>query len=580
MSRRSHYLRNSLAVLAFMLGLAFTQAHAQTRPGSAARSTGATGSALRRGTGTTSFGSGSRSGGPRQYRSSTELGDAIIQIDPETRSLVIVTDEETHGELMKVIETLDRPKPQVLIKVVFVEVTYNKDSDIGVEGSYTFNLGKALPGQTGNRTTTNTSTSQTGSLANPGTSTTTSTVTTPLDIAASLASTVGASSVFGIPTAAGSEGTFLRIVNDDWSATLRALAQKGKVEVLSRPSIMARNNQEAVIVVGQEIPFITNSRITDNGQTINTVTYDNIGIILRVTPFITSEGTVEMIVAPEISNLTDQTIPISNTASSPVIAKRSAETVVVTPDARTVVIGGLMESSKVESIKKVPILGDIPILGFPFRRTVKSDVKRELIIFLTPYIVNRPEGLTAVARREVGETTLIENTFQKSEFDRFIDGPSLFPEKDVKTEVHIEEGGKRVDEPVRRAPVQIQPQSPSQRAAPSKAVPSSKATPAPTKVIPVAGRSVPTSKGNSVVAKAAPAPAKAISVATKAAPTRAKEGSATAKAAPAPTKPAPVAAKVVPPPKANAAPAFRGSPAAVPTPVPFPALTSVENVGD
>jgi general secretion pathway protein D len=541
-----------------MCGLAFIpHVQAQTRPGSAPRGTGATGSAARRSTGTTSFGGGSRSSGPRQYRSNTELGDAIIQIDPETRSLVIVTDEQTHGELMKVIETLDRPKPQVLIKVVFVEVTYNKDSDIGVEASYTFNLGKALPGQTGNRTVTNTSTSQTGTLANPGTSTTTSTVTTPLDIAASLASTVGASSVFGIPTTAGTEGTFLRIINDDWSATLRALASKGKVEVLSRPSIMARNNQEAVIVVGQEIPFITNSRITDNGQTINTVTYDNIGIILRVTPFITSEGTVEMIVAPEISNLTDQSIPISNTASSPVIAKRSAETVVVTPNARTVVIGGLMESAKVESIKKVPILGDIPVIGFPFRRTIKSDVKRELIIFLTPYIVNQPESLTEVARKEVGETTLFESTFQKSEFDRFIDGPSLFPEKALKTDVHIEENGKRVDEPVQRAPAQPQPQ----RTAPGKSVPSSRATPAPTKAVPVAAKAVPPqSKVARTVAKATPAPPKA--------------SPAPAKTVPPPEKVAPVAEKLVSQRRAVAAAMFRGGPAPVPTPAPYPTLTS------
>ena len=116
--------------------------------------------------------------------------------------------------------------------------------------------------------------------------------------------------------------------------------------MLSRPSIMARNNQEAVIVVGSEVPFITNSRITDTGETINTIQYDNVGIILRVTPFITSKGTVEMIVAPEISTFTDQTVPISNNASSPVIAKRSAETVVVTPNGRRSVIGGLMQTQQ------------------------------------------------------------------------------------------------------------------------------------------------------------------------------------------------------------------------------------------
>src|SRR5204863_3649631 len=133
-----------------------------------------------------------------------------------------------------------------------------------------------------------------------------------------LGETAAISSLFGGAPAA---GTALNFVSNDWNLTLHALASKGKVDVLSRPSIMARNNQEAVIVVGQEVPFITNSRITDQGQTINTIQYDNVGIILRVTPFITSEGTVEVIVAPESSSLTDQTVPISNNASAPEIAK-------------------------------------------------------------------------------------------------------------------------------------------------------------------------------------------------------------------------------------------------------------------
>jgi general secretion pathway protein D len=355
----------------------------------------------------------------------------VIEIDPETRSLVIVTDEETHQELTKVIKTLDQPKPQVLIKVMFVEVTYNKGLDIGVEGSYTANFKNPTAASTGSRVVTTTENKTTDS---GGTRTTTSTLNTPLGDAAVLGDTATLSSVFGAPAT----GSFVRLVSDDWSVTLHALASKGKVEILSRPSIMARNNQEAVIVVGQEVPFVTNSRITDNGQTINTVTYDNVGIILRVTPFITSEGTVEMIVAPEISSLTDQTVPISNTVSSPVIAKRSAETVVVTPNAKTVVIGGLMETQRVESIQKVPLLGDIPLLGVAFRRTVKNDVKRELLIFLTPFIVNRPSGLEPLTANEVKKSELMRKAFTPEEYDRYIDGPSLFPDaEESKNEVPI-----------------------------------------------------------------------------------------------------------------------------------------------
>ena len=409
---------------------AYSRLEAQTvRPGASARQTSR---ATTGGIGGGSAGFGGAATGPRQYRSNTMLGDATIQIDAETRSLVVVTDDETHGELLKVIKTLDQPKPQVLIKVVFVEVTYNRGSDIGVEGSYTFNLQNAIPGRTGSSTTASTSTSQTGSAANPGTRTTTSTVTTPLDRAASLASTATLESVFGL--AAETQGTFVRLVTDDWAATLRAMATHGKVEVLSRPSIMARNNQEAVIVVGQEVPFVTNTRTDALGQIINTIQYDNIGIILRVTPFITSEGTVEMIVAPEISSLTAQTVPISNTASAPVISKRSAETVVVTPNGQTVVIGGLMETQKIESVRKFPILGDIPLIGLAFKRTIKDTVKRELLIFLTPHIVQTREGLRQLTSSEAENSQLMRRAFKPAELDRYLDLPRFGPEVEVVTE--------------------------------------------------------------------------------------------------------------------------------------------------
>jgi general secretion pathway protein D len=396
---------------------------AQTiRPGSSARST-TSGSRTTSGrTGSTSSGSRSANG-QRTYRSNTELGDAMITIDPETRSLVIVTDEATHREMEAVIKTLDKPKPQVLIKVVFVEVTYNKGSDIGVEGGYTFNLENPVSANSSTRTTTTTNLA-TASAGN--TSQTVTALSETLNTAASVGKAVGAESLFGL--ASQTSGFFVRAVADDWSATLRAIATKGKVEVLSRPSIMARNNQEAVIVVGSEVPFITNSRVTDQGQTINTITYDNIGIILRVTPFITSEGTVEMIVAPEISNLTDQTVPISDTVSSPVIAKRSAETVVVTPNGKTVVIGGLMETQRIDSVQKIPLLGDIPLLGMAFRRTIKSDQKKELMIFLTPTIVSNPASIDRVNAEELNRTELMDQSFSEAERMKFMDDLPPLPE--------------------------------------------------------------------------------------------------------------------------------------------------------
>lgn len=437
-------LRTHFRVLAVLLVLT-ALAHAQNaRPGGTARTNAST---TRAGTGggnraATSSGGARSSTGQRQYRSNTELGDAIISIDPETRSLVIVTDEDTHREMVDVIKNLDRPKPQVLIKVVFLQVTYRKGLDVGVEGTYTFHLKSPVPATTGTSTTTTsttttnngTTTTQATTTGTPlgtgtgvgfngvngstGSTTVNNTLTSALGTAAKLGETAALSSIFGVP----STGGFLNFVSDDWTATLHALASRGKVEVLSRPSIMARNNQEAVIVVGQEVPFITNSRTDSLGQTINTIQYDNVGIILRVTPFITGEGTVEMIVAPEISSLNKvDTVPISNTVNAPTIDKRSAETVVVTPTGQTVVIGGLMETQKSETIQKVPILGDIPILGIPFRRTIRDDQKRELLIFLTPYIVNDAAGIAKTTSDEMAKSELSDKAFTPQELEKFFD---------------------------------------------------------------------------------------------------------------------------------------------------------------
>jgi general secretion pathway protein D len=414
------------AALALILLLQGALQAQTTRPGGSARGTTRTGlgTTTGRATGST-YGN---NGTTRNYRSNTMLGDAIIQVDPESRSLVVITDEETHMELDKIVKNLDRPKPQVLIKVVFVEVTYNKGSDIGVEGSYTFNLENGREATTGSRTVNSTGTT----TSNGTTTTTTTNLTTPLGTAASAAETLGASSLFGLATA--TDGTFVRVVTDDWSATLRALATRGKVEVLSRPSIMARNNQEAVIVVGQEVPFITNSRTDALGQITNTIQYDNVGIILRVTPFITSDGAVEMIVAPEISTLTNQTVPISSNASAPVIAKRSAETVVVTPNGATVVIGGLMEKQRTESVRKVPILGDIPLIGMAFRRTIKDDTKRELLIFLTPEIVSNPAAIHRANNEEMNRTELVKQAFGGEDLTRYLDG---YFDKEVRRAVPV-----------------------------------------------------------------------------------------------------------------------------------------------
>lgn len=332
--------------------------------------------------GLTAFGQTQRSTsrGTSSYVPATQVGEAIISSDPETRKIIVVTDDETAQYIGQVITNLDRAVPQVLIKVVFLEVTYRKGMSLGFEGNYSKDLGGGSTGVV----------NQIFGLAQQG----------------------------GTPTPPGA-GMY-QVLGQDFQVTLRAIADAGKTEVLSRPSILARNNQQATITVGQEIPLINNTTFNNVTGQINSYSYRSIGIILRVTPFITDDGLVEMIVNPEISNLADQTIPIAVGLSAPVINTRSADTVVVTPDGQTVVIGGLMQKTGTESEGKIPFLGDIPGLGFLFKNKNNAGSRTELLIFLTPHIVQRPAQLAGITANAQNNLQLVPQSFTEQELNRFL----------------------------------------------------------------------------------------------------------------------------------------------------------------
>ena len=173
------------------------------------------------------------------------------------------------------------------------------------------------------------------------------------------------------------------------------------------------------------MPIITGSQVAaQTGSVTNTFDYQDVGIILRVTPFITSDGLVEMILAPEISSISATTVAISNTVSLPVIERRSADTVVVTRSDKTIVIGGLIANEKGDQENKVPILGSIPILGNAFKRTRKATTKTELLIFLTPHVINHPDDLDRVTDVERERLNLAPQAFDKADIGKFIPEPA------------------------------------------------------------------------------------------------------------------------------------------------------------
>ena len=313
--------------------------------------------------------------GSRQYFNNTMLGDALIEFDVETRSVIVIADEETNQQINDLIQELDKPKSQVLIKVAFVELTHNDNSNLGIDAVFSGSIG----GGEGNALT--------------------------------------AGTAFDL----GGSGGLMQLNYDDVSVSVNALAEEGKVEILSRPSILTRNNREALISVGSLVPFMQTGNVNSvTGVQIPQYEYEPIGISLRVTPYITPHGLVELSLFPEISETTGDKIEVSEGLQLPVFATRSAQTVVVTPNGKTVIIGGLMQDNKVETVRKVPLLGDIPILGSLFRHKEMKDTKTELLIFLTPFIVQNPNDLVSLTEQERSGSTVKDGTESGERLDKFL----------------------------------------------------------------------------------------------------------------------------------------------------------------
>ncbi len=342
------------------------------------------------------------------YNNNGSVGNATVTVDPQTHNIVMIADEETMLQMSNVLAHLDVPKPQVLIKVVFLEVQHNNGSDIGVEGGYSKGMGSGLSGSAAN----------VFGLAGAN-----SVVTNFNAVGQSFGSALKPNS---------SANGFYQIIGSDFQATLKAIATAGKAQILSRPSVLARDGQLAKIVVGQQVYLPSGVTFTTTGSTTTPIingSYTDVGIILNVTPFIGANNLVEMILQPQTSSVDTsspgQQIATGGLLGSPVFAPniniRSADTVVVTPDGQTVVIGGLIANTKSYSDSKVPILGSIPVLGNLFKAAKRSNDKTELLMFLTPHVVMQPSDLAALTVSETRQAQVITNTLSEQELNRFLE---------------------------------------------------------------------------------------------------------------------------------------------------------------
>ena len=196
---------------------------------------------------------------------------------------------------------------------------------------------------------------------------------------------------------------FFRLGNLNVDATLAALSLQGDVRILSRPIIQVQNNQEARILVGSQVPFVQVSQVSDLGGVNEVVQYRDVGTSLNILPTINESGYVNLLLTQEVSSVTDEI-----QFDAPVISTREATTQILARSGQTVVVGGLVEQQTAKQRSGIPILMDIPLLGYLFGSTREVARNSELFLFLTPFVVASDEDAERLRLGIEGNANLLE----------------------------------------------------------------------------------------------------------------------------------------------------------------------------
>jgi general secretion pathway protein D len=305
----------------------------------------------------------------------------FIQADPSTNSLIITAPEPLYRQVRTMIDQLDERRAQVYIESLIVEVTGDNAADFGFQWQgllASSNQNNALVGGTNFGTTGNllaiTQATLGGGTVNP---TTGGGTTTPSTSGLSLG-----------------EGLNIGLVHNFYgtyglAAIARLLQSQTNTNIASTPNLVTLDNEEAKIVVGSNVPFVT-GQFTNTGvattSPFQTIERKDVGITLRIRPQIGENGTIRMTIFQEASSLSQQVAPGTSNAG-PSTNKRSIESNVVVDDGQIIVLGGLIEDRYTDNKSKVPLLGDIPYLGALFRSESRTKTRTNLMVFLRPVVM-------------------------------------------------------------------------------------------------------------------------------------------------------------------------------------------------
>lgn len=315
-------------------------------------------------------------------------GDARIAADPTTNSLAIVADPDEYEAIAELVSELDIARRQVFVDAVFVELTSTGGQELGL-GAH------ILPGED-----------------SPGL------------FSAQLDPTQGMSSFAVTPDllsglAAGVFGPAIEVLAPDGSLlsvptfgiALRALQVNSDIQVMGNPALLALDHQEATLTVGRKIPFQSSTSANVVGLPIQTFERLDVAMELRVTPHLNDEDLVTLDLVLSVDEVEGASAE-SALAGGPVTSSRSVESRVMVDDGQTIVIAGVTGTKLQRSETRVPILGDIPLLGLFFRGQQEEERRTHLMVFLTPYVVDRPSDLLAISMLKEAQRAEFVRRFQ------------------------------------------------------------------------------------------------------------------------------------------------------------------------
>ncbi|NWL14611.1 type II secretion system protein GspD [Pseudoalteromonas sp. Scap03] len=353
-------------------------------------------------------------GGATKTRSSNK-NDTSIEAHPDSNSLVITAQPDTMRSLESVIARLDIRRAQVLVEAIIIEVMEGDGVNFGLQwiseegGMLQFNNGTTVPvGALAVAAEQARDTTITKTIIGTETGTPTEYDETKEGDYGPLASLLG-----------GINGLAMGVIKNDWGAIVQAVSTDTNSNILATPSITTMDNEEASILVGQEVPIITGSQTgSNNTNPFQTVERQEVGIKLKVTPQINDGSAVQLTIEQEVSSVSGATaVDIS-------VNKRAIKTTVMADDGGMVVLGGLIDEDVQESVSKVPLLGDIPILGHLFKSTNTTKRKRNLIVFIRPTIIRDGVSMNKLSFNKY-------NFIRGEQFKKREDGINLMPMSDT-----------------------------------------------------------------------------------------------------------------------------------------------------